>query len=174
MEEWLKISFESSPCCNGASLYFNDSLVENITIPANITSIGDYVFYGCESLTSVNIPDCVISIGDDAFGGCSDLSSITIGNSVTSIGVGAFYNCKNLSSITIPSSVTYIDRYAFKNCTNLSSVVFADTTSKWFCVNLNNFTNEIGKMTNATTNATRLKDTYKNFYLYSERYTAGE
>ena len=32
-----------------------------------VTSIGDYVFYCCTSLSSITIPDSVTSIGDYAF-----------------------------------------------------------------------------------------------------------
>ena len=41
-------------------------------IPADgsVTSIGDYAFYGCTSLTEVTIPDSVTSIGERAFYGC--------------------------------------------------------------------------------------------------------
>ncbi len=42
-------------------------------IPNSITSIEDYAFYGCTSLTSVTIPSSVSSIGQYAFGGCSSL-----------------------------------------------------------------------------------------------------
>ena len=34
------------------------------TIPNSVTSIGDYAFSGCTSLTSVTIPNSVTSIGD--------------------------------------------------------------------------------------------------------------
>ena len=39
------------------------------------------------------IPDSVTSIGDWAFSGCSSLSSLVIPDSVTSIGDGAFKDC---------------------------------------------------------------------------------
>ena len=49
-----------------------------MTIPAEVTSIGNRAFYGCSGLTSITIPDSVTSISDRAFYGCSGLTSITI------------------------------------------------------------------------------------------------
>lgn len=48
-----------------------------IIIPDGVTSIGDYAFDNCISLTSVTIPNSMTSIGDRAFGGCGGLTSIT-------------------------------------------------------------------------------------------------
>ena len=84
-------------------------------IPNSVTSIGDFAFGGCTSLTSVTIPDSVTSIGYDAFSGCTGLTSITIPDSITSIGAGAFEGCTSLTSITIPDSVTSIGAGAFRN-----------------------------------------------------------
>ena len=36
---------------------------KNSTIPDYVTSIGDYAFYNCSSLTSITIPSSVMSIG---------------------------------------------------------------------------------------------------------------
>ena len=66
-----------------------------------VTSIGDYAFFGCSSLTSVEIPNSVTSIGVEAFSGCSSLTSIEIPNSVTSIGVWAFSGCDGLIEIKV-------------------------------------------------------------------------
>ena len=73
-----------------------------------VTSVGQYAFQGCSSLTSISIPNSVASIGDYAFYACTSLSNITIPGSVTSMGIGAFYNCSSLTSIAIPNSVTSI------------------------------------------------------------------
>ena len=72
---------------------------KNTKIPDGVTSIGDYSFSGCESLTSVVIPACVASIGKYAFSNCTSLTSIVIPDSVTSIGEYAFLGCKSLADI---------------------------------------------------------------------------
>ncbi len=97
---------------------------KNSIIPTDgsVTTIGDYAFYGCSSLTSISIPNSVTSIGDYAFSGCSSLTSITIPNSVTSIGGSAFSNCSSLTSISIPNSVTTIGNWAFSGCSSLTSI----------------------------------------------------
>jgi hypothetical protein len=92
------------------------------TIPGGVTSIGNYVFYGCSGLTSVSIPSGVTSIGDYVFYGCSGLTSVSIPESVTSIGEYAFYHCSALTSVSIPGGVTSIGTYAFRGCTGLTSV----------------------------------------------------
>lgn len=45
-------------------------------IPASVTSIGNWAFYGCSSLTTVTIPASVTSIGYAAFAYCSSLSEV--------------------------------------------------------------------------------------------------
>jgi hypothetical protein len=48
---------------------------------------------------SVTIGNSVTSIGQYAFAWCSSLTSVTIGDNVTSIGNYAFYNCSSLTSV---------------------------------------------------------------------------
>ncbi len=108
----------------------------NSVIPSDgsVTSIGDYAFSLCGSLTNVTIPDSVTSIGDYAFSLCGNLKSVTIGNGVTSIGSYAFYKCGSLTNVTIPDSVTSIGDYAFSLCGNLKSVTIGNgVTSIGFC-----------------------------------------
>ena len=100
---------------------YNDYIVRAV-IKNGITSIGDWAFYNCSSLTSIEIPNSVTSIGDNAFGLCSSLTSIEIPNSVTSIGDCAFEWCISLTSIEIPNSVTSIGDWAFYNCSGLTSI----------------------------------------------------
>ena len=89
------------------------------TIPDSVTTIGDYAFGYCNSLTSVTIGNSVKTIGLRAFSGCGSLTSVTIGNSVTTIGSVAFEGCSKLTSVTIPDSVTTIGEAAFAWCSSL-------------------------------------------------------
>jgi len=96
------------------------------TIPDSVTSIWDYAFYSCTSLTSVTIPNSVTSIGTYAFYSCSSLTRVTIGNGVTSIGDYAFRFCASLINVTIPDSVTSINTYAFESCASLTGVTIGN------------------------------------------------
>ena len=154
-------------------IYDNDVLIDNVkkviiafrnkdvsyTIPNSVTSIGDYAFSGCESLSSIVIPDSVTSIGGHAFSGCESLSSIVIPVSVIKMDGNPFAgwngkltvlspryiydndvlidNVKKVIiafrnkdvSYTIPDSVTSIGDCAFVGCKSLSSIVIPDSVT---------------------------------------------
>ena len=97
-----------------------------LTFDGDVTSIGDWAFYDCSSLTSITISDHVNIIGDDAFGNCSSLTSITIPDGVTSIGVGAFSFCSSLIEVNIPNKVTDIGERAFRGCSSLTNVTIPE------------------------------------------------
>ena len=124
--------YDSRNNCNAIIENSTNTLIfgcQNTTIPNSVTSIGNWAFVGCSSLTSVTIPNSVTSIGESAFAGCSSLTSVTIPNSVTSIGYGAFEGCSSLTSVTIPNSVTSIGDFAFKACSSLTSVTIPNSVT---------------------------------------------
>ena len=77
---------------------------------------------GCQSTT---IPNSVTSIGEWAFYYCSSLTSITLPNSVTSIGSGAFCICSALTKLICEGHVENIDNYAIGNCYALDTIIIS-------------------------------------------------
>ena len=112
------------------SLYINGVIVTDLVIPNSVTSIGDYAFYGCCSLTSVTIPNNVTSIGEYAFRGCNNLTSVTINsNEIVSKN---YTSNSNLISIfgsqvieyIIAGGVTSIGDYAFYAWNGISELTY--------------------------------------------------
>ena len=125
---WSNIKFADSyanPLYYARHLYSDENTeIKDLIIPNSVTSIGNYVFFGCSGLTSITIPNGVTNIGNGAFAYCSALTSVAIPNGVTSIGQEAFLGCSGLSSVTISNSVTSIGENAFKDCDGLKKLLF--------------------------------------------------
>lgn len=89
----------------------------SFTVPASVTTIGAYAFYGCKNLTEVTLPDSVTTIGEYGFWSCSNLAEVTIPDSVTSIGNYAFYSCNGLTEVTFEGNAPAIEAKAFNGVT---------------------------------------------------------
>lgn len=100
--------------------------IEEITLPANITSIGKMAFYKCHNLKKITILGNVKEIPAQTFlmtnAGNSKLSEVNLPNSVTAIGDSAFEWCKALKSIKLPSVIKTIGKNAFRNCESLEMI----------------------------------------------------
>ena len=122
--------YNSRNGCNAIIEASSNKLIagcKNTTIPASVTSIGNYAFYGCSGLTSITIPASVTSIVYSAFFGCSGLTSVEIPASVTSIGDYAFSGCSGLATVTVYAPSCTLGDYAFSACGNLKNIyVFSD------------------------------------------------
>lgn len=71
------------------------------------------------------------SIGDYAFRDCTSLTNITIPEGVTNIGQSAFHGCSSLTSIEMPASVTSIETQAFRDSTSLTDINYTGTQEQW-------------------------------------------
>ena len=87
-----------------------------------LTSIGEYAFYGCDSLTSLELPASLTNLGDDAFHGCSSMTSIELPAGLTSLGDCVFCDCSSLTSIELPAGLTSIGPYVLDGCSSLTSI----------------------------------------------------
>ena len=136
--------YDSRNNCNAIIETSTNTLIvgcQNTTIPNSITSIGDYAFSYCSSLTSVTIPNSVTSIGNSAFSNCSSLTSINVAddNPNYSSKDGVLFNKQQTTLIqcpggmqgeyVIPNSVTSIASNAFQNCSSLTSVTIPNSVT---------------------------------------------
>ena len=98
----------------------------------SVTSIGEYTFIDCTSLTNITIPNSVTSIGAGAFSGCNGLTTIIVekGNAkyhsdgnclIETESKTMIAGCKT-SVIPNDGSVTSIGDFAFRDCTGLTSI----------------------------------------------------
>ena len=135
-----------------APFYDIRSQIKSFTFGENVEHIPAYLCYGMDKLTSVTIPNNVTSIGEGAFSNCSAIESIvwnankyanpankeaapfydirsqiksfTFGENVEHIPAYLCYGMDKLTSVTIPNNVTSIGEGAFSNCSAIESIVW--------------------------------------------------
>jgi BspA type Leucine rich repeat region (6 copies) len=118
-------------------IQFPDGYAGNYDIPDSVTSIGDFAFVDCFSLTNITVAadnPTYSSLNGVLFDKNQTtliqypIGSVATGyvipNNVTSIGGYAFYDCTNLTSVTFPDSITSIGDFAFEYCTSLTNLTF--------------------------------------------------
>lgn len=104
-----------------------ESLTSVPAIPISVTTIGRSAFDNCLSLTDITIPNSVTYIDALAFYRCRSLIQIPLHDGITNIGVEAFRECSSVTDVVIPNSVNQIDSNAFSGCTELISVRIPDS-----------------------------------------------
>ena len=90
-----------------------------------LKTIGNYAFYGCDSLVDFDFADSIETIGNNAFYDCDALTSVVFNvesSKLTTIGNSSFAQNKLLSSIVLPNSLETIGTSAFSSCTALTNV----------------------------------------------------
>lgn len=113
----------------------NNIRLVNITIPVNVTKIGNEAFKGCTALTKVTfaVSSKCNTISDYAFADCSALTAVVDGSTnnqlpvnVNKLGKYAFYNTGLISIVSktnkTSNGLTNIGVGAFGNCQNFTNI----------------------------------------------------
>ena len=105
---WCSISFGSSysnPLRDAHHLYTDENTeITDLVIPDGVTTIGNYAFYYCSSLSSVTIPSSITRIGREAFSSCENLADI-----VSFIKEPSSASCYNVfDSFTLNNATLYV------------------------------------------------------------------
>ena len=107
----------------GDRAFYNCSNITRITIPNTVMNIGGSAFEGCGKLERFDVVgQSLTTIGEYAFKGCSSLSATTLPDSITAIGQCAFQNCTSLTRMPLPSGLKTVSYRLFWDCTNLIRV----------------------------------------------------
>ena len=123
LSAWCNFSNSSSPIIPSKfHLYLNNVEVENLTIPSDITCLGNYAFYGCSYITSIIIPNSVTTIGESSFENCSRVEKLKLPDNLQIIKKAAFKGCNSLKSLAIPPTVEVIYQEAFSGNNKMESV----------------------------------------------------
>ena len=102
-------------------LFNSCSLLETISIPSGVQSIGNSAFAGTR-LSSIELPNSLINIGNSAFQNCSNLVTITFNNKLKTIGNNAFNQCTSIVSLVLPDTLESIGTSAFNGDSDITSI----------------------------------------------------
>lgn len=134
----------------GAFLCQNFSSLQSVSLPSDLSYIGEKAFYGCENLNSIDGLEHVTTIGKSAFARCFSLEHVQLCDSMRMLGETAFQSCTGLKSIHLPQQITQLPRYLLQYCVNLPAVQIPEGVTeiglKCFegCLNLTDVTLPVG------------------------------
>ena len=107
----------------GSEAFYNCAL-ETLRLPSTLKYAGTGAFRYCKSLRSVLIPPKA-KLGDYMFYGCTSLSDVILPSDAQVIKEGMFAYCTSLKSIDFPEHVSQVDSYAFYG-SGLTSLEFTN------------------------------------------------
>ena len=102
------------------------SLIKKVVVEEGVTSLGEYIFWDCLSLTEVNLPNSLTTLRKECFKHCTALKSITLPDNISMIDESAFEECNALETVIFPKSLKEVSTKAFYNC-NLKKVDLSQT-----------------------------------------------
>ena len=128
-------------------------------VPLGVTSIGNFAFDYCSSLTSITLPESIREIRNNPFGRCEKLReiSVTPSHGMFSVVDGVLFDKQEqhliccpcaleASHYEVPFGVTSIGEYAFCDCKGLKNITLPGSVTSigecafWDCKGLENIT----------------------------------
>ena len=89
--------------------------VTQVTIPDQITEIGDYAFHGSPKLTNVTFHEGIVKIGDHAFANCLKLTSVRLPSANVELAGYVWSGCENVTSVSLPQGI-HLSNHDFYCC----------------------------------------------------------
>ena len=117
------------------------------------TTIPDYAFYGCKTLTSITIPENITAIGGAAFQNCPNLTTVifnarncTVAHTILGDNINPAFNNNAITRVEFGPQVNNIPNYMFWGCKGITDIVFGANietigqSAFYGCASLNNIT----------------------------------
>jgi len=112
-----------------------------LSLPASVTSIGDYAFYNCKYIDNFEVEPSnprylsyngvLLNRNMDSLLICpyAKQGYYAVPEGVKYIGNSAFDGCASINSVSLPASLIKIGDYAFEYCTGLSKILIPSNTT---------------------------------------------
>ena len=118
-------------CTSVGSYAFSGTAIKSISVPKNVTNLGEGAFSACRQLAYAELPSGLTLIPASLFSGCTALEAFFVkddgsyGGSSMTIQGNAFSGCTALRELVIYNRAESlcIARNAFSGCTGLKSVM---------------------------------------------------
>lgn len=122
------VNFESDAEGNSAlqsigNNVFKGTALTQIVIPETVTKV-DAAFNDCTLLTKVTLPKDLTSMGNNLFANMTGLTEVIIPEGVTSIANNAFEGCTGITTLVLPSTINQIWHSSFKGWTDQQTICF--------------------------------------------------
>lgn len=146
------------------STFKNCINLKEVEIPANVTTIGNEVFYNT-AIEEMDIPETVTKMGTNTFRECKSLKRASIPAAITTIPGNTFRGCNRLEPVRIKNDkITKIDTYAFYSCAALTDIAFGEEEAP---------APQAVRSTSKAAKAVKLPDTVKEIadYAFSKAYS---
>lgn len=138
INDWVNIKFlgtRSNPLSQGAGLYIDGQLQQNITISSQ--KVSEYAFYNYLKLTDVTFTEDVTEIDSYAFAGCENLQQIQLPIKLKYIGTQAFAFCGGIQTVTLPKTLEDMGVGAFSGCRSLQEILLEEGIENYYTIDGN-------------------------------------
>ncbi len=151
----IPATYQGLPVTAVGNSAFDDDYYTSVTIENGVTTIEDYAFRNCASMTAITLPASVTAVGYMAFAGTGyEKNTANWENNVLYVGHcliradreklsgaytmkegtrvlagSAFADCTGLTAVTMPNSVESLGKAVFGDCTALSEITLSSALS---------------------------------------------
>lgn len=117
---------------DGVTVVEYKGTAKRVKIPAKVNGVAvkrieNYCFWQIRTMTTLSIPANVTEIGEGAFNECTALKKVVLPKKLEKLGASAFWFCSNLETVVLDSQVKQIGKDAFRGCGKLKVYVVSGT-----------------------------------------------